>query len=74
LSALDGGTDGLSVIRRLASGAWEGLKPRGHLFLEIGFDQGGRVVKCLQTLGFEAVIVHPDLGGRDRMVEAHKPG
>jgi release factor glutamine methyltransferase len=74
LSALDGGEDGLFLIRRLISGAWDGLKPGGHLFLEIGFDQSGRVVKCLNSLGYDGVTVHQDLGGRDRMVEARKPG
>ena len=74
LSALDGGEDGLSVIGRLVEEARDVLKPGGRLFLEIGFDQGRRVVKCLEALGYNAVTVHQDLGRRDRMVEAHKPG
>jgi release factor glutamine methyltransferase len=72
-SALDGGEDGLGPIRLLVESAWETLKPGGYLFLEIGFDQGGRVVKCLKERGYDTVAVHQDLGGRDRMVDGRKP-
>jgi release factor glutamine methyltransferase len=74
LSALDGGEDGLRVIRLLVESAWECLRPGGRLFLEIGFDQGGHVVKCLEKRGYDTVAVHKDLGGRNRIVDAHKPG
>ena len=33
-AALDGGTDGLDVQRRVAAGAWEWLAPGGHLLIE----------------------------------------
>ena len=34
LVALDGGADGLAVLRRVATGAPDWLRPRGHLFVE----------------------------------------
>ena len=39
-AALDGGPDGLSVIRRLIEGARRFLRPGGFLVFEIGHDQG----------------------------------
>jgi release factor glutamine methyltransferase len=41
--ALDGGPDGLDVVRRLIAGAPSRLKPGGHLILEIGTAQEGPV-------------------------------
>lgn len=69
-TALDGGVDGLDIIRRLARQAAEILKPGGWIFLEIGHDQAGRVVEILQACGFSGMVVHKDLGGRDRVVQA----
>lgn len=68
MSALDGGVDGLELIRRLVREAREALKPGGWLFLEIGFDQGPAVVGMLTDNGFVNVAVRLDLGGRDRVV------
>ncbi len=70
MSALDGGTDGLDLIRRLIQQAAEVLCPGGRLFLEIGFDQAIRVVDTLKGCGFGEMVVHKDLGGRDRVVQA----
>lgn len=41
--SLSGGDDGLDVIRRIVTGAPKFLKPRGHLLLEVGFDQAESV-------------------------------
>lgn len=73
LSALDGGPDGLTLIRRLVAQAAVALVPGGALFLEIGFDQAPAVVECLTKHGFEGARVHQDLGGRDRVVRAVTP-
>lgn len=43
VSALDGGPDGLSVIRRIIEGAPGFLKAGGALLMEIGFKQGDAV-------------------------------
>lgn len=69
-TALDGGADGLDIIRRLVQQAAEILKPGGWIFLEIGCDQADRVVEILQACGFSGMVVHKDLGDRDRVVQA----
>lgn len=69
-SALDGGADGLLLIRRLINEARSVLRPGGWIFLEIGFDQGTRVVETLVEHGFSQTGVLPDLGLRDRVVQA----
>lgn len=69
-SALDGGDDGLRLIRRLIAEARTVLRPGGWIFLEIGFDQGARVVDTLAEHGFSQTVVLPDLGVRDRVVKA----
>jgi release factor glutamine methyltransferase len=70
LSALDGGADGLDLIRQVIQQAAEVLCPGGRIFLEIGFDQAIRVVDTLKDCGFVEMVVHRDLGGRDRVVQA----
>lgn len=47
--ALDGGTDGLSVIRRIIAEAYTVLKPGGQLAMEIGYGQSDEV----QNLAYE---------------------
>jgi len=68
--ALDGGPDGLDVIRELASTAREKLVPGGHLLLEIAADQAGRTQDLLRAGGAAAVEIHPDLTGRERVALA----
>ena len=68
--ALDGGPDGLAVIRRLLAQAPAVLKPEGTLLVEIGADQGEAASRLAHTYFPEAKIrVHPDLAGRDRVLE-----
>ncbi len=66
--ALDGGTDGLDVIRRLVAQAAAKLAPGGALALEIGEDQGRRVAALLKAAGFVNVVVKKDFAGWDRIV------
>lgn len=75
VSALDGGTDGLSCIRRIIGGAHRYLKSGGCLFLEIGHDQGGDVQRLVEACGrYESVDVFKDYSGYDRVVRAVKAG
>jgi len=67
--ALDGGADGMDLIRPLVKQAARVLKPGGGLFLEIGYDQGGAVLQCLEDSGFKQVRVVKDLAGLDRIVQ-----
>ena len=74
LTALDGGGDGLVLIRQLASQAARGITPGGRVFLEIGFDQGSQVVELLRRNGFIETVILKDLGERDRVVMAVRQG
>lgn len=73
--ALDGGEDGLDLVRELVRQIREGgsLKPGGLVALEIGDDQGPATATILETAGFEAAEIHRDLTGRDRVVSARQP-
>jgi release factor glutamine methyltransferase len=71
--ALDGGADGLDIVRRLVSDAPAHLKAGGLLALEIGDDQGPAVLELLtRSLGHE-VRVERDLARLDRLAFAKKP-
>lgn len=70
--ALDGGADGLEVIRRLVSQSQGLLEPGGSLLVEIGAGQGDDVRDIAHTVFPEngaLIDVHPDLAGRDRVLE-----
>ncbi|HEV3012130.1 MAG TPA: hypothetical protein VG499_02550, partial [Actinomycetota bacterium] len=69
LLALDGGPDGLDVLRRLAPRARHWLAPGGWLLCEIGEDQAETAAGLLTAAGLTGVAVHQDLVGRDRIVE-----
>jgi release factor glutamine methyltransferase len=69
LLALDGGLDGLDVLRRLAPRAGRWLAPGGRLLCEIGEDQAEAAVALFAAAGLVDVAVHPDLAGRDRIIE-----
>jgi len=71
-SALDGGPDGLSVIRAVLPDLWIVLKTGAPVFLEIGSDQTGRVKGLLEENGFSDISVGKDLAGHDRIVTAIK--
>jgi release factor glutamine methyltransferase len=66
--ALDGGPDGLAVIRRLLDTLPERLAADGVALLEIGSDQGGALHAAVagQLPGWGA-RVEPDLSGRPRV-------
>jgi release factor glutamine methyltransferase len=71
--ALDGGPDGLAVIRRLVAQSGEVLRPDGRLLFEIGYDQGETAAAVVRSDGrFVDVRVHRDYGARDRVVDARR--
>jgi release factor glutamine methyltransferase len=75
--ALDGGPDGLAIVRRLVDQARRVLRPGGGLLLETaGHGQVGDVAALFRASGFERVAVRPDLVGVDRFVagRAGEPG
>ncbi|MCL5735155.1 MAG: HemK family protein methyltransferase [Actinobacteria bacterium] len=74
LEALDGGEDGLAVFRRLLPEAARVLMPGGTAILEVGDGQAGSVAMLAAESGFAAFEIHKDLSGKDRIVEAARPG
>ena len=69
-TALDGGADGLDLIRRLLSQASKRVKPDGWLLLEIGATQGTAVsTLARQAFPLAAVNLHRDFAGLTRVVE-----
>jgi release factor glutamine methyltransferase len=70
--ALDGGPDGLAVIRRLLAQAPEWLRPGGVLLVEIGEEQGPAVRALAAGTPWAAARVHRDLRGCERVLEARR--
>jgi release factor glutamine methyltransferase len=67
--ALDGGQDGLSLIRRLLKQAPASLAPGGLLLMEIEAGQGQAVLSLARQAFSEAeMALFQDLAGRDRLV------
>ncbi len=67
--ALDGGPDGLSLIRRLLTDAPKVLAPGGTIMLEIEYRQGEAAALAREAFPDARVEVHKDLAGLDRVVE-----
>ncbi len=71
--ALDGGADGLDLVREIAAQGPHHLTPGGVLAMEIGADQGAAALAILQGCGYRDVELARDLGGRDRVVSGYGP-
>jgi release factor glutamine methyltransferase len=70
--ALDGGADGLELIRELLPGAREALGEDGVLVLEADPEQAPALRELLEDAGFEDVETARDLAGRDRVTSARR--
>lgn len=68
--ALDGGPDGLDVVRRIAGRAATHLRPGGLLALELALDQPAAVADLLGRSGFSRAEVREDFTHRGRYVLA----
>ena len=66
--ALDGGLDGLSVIRKVIKKSSELIKRNGKFVLEIGFDQKNKVIGLLKKEGFYINSINKDLADNDRCI------
>ncbi len=66
--ALDGGEDGLDLVRRIVAQAPEFLEPSGVLALEIGFGQASAVAELFSARGFRDVARDRDYAGIERVV------
>jgi release factor glutamine methyltransferase len=70
VSALDGGPDGLDLIRRLVGSLDQVLGPSGMALLEIGADQAEAVKDVVAARGSGWIAhVHDDLARQPRVVE-----
>jgi release factor glutamine methyltransferase len=72
--ALDGGADGLELVRRLVVAAPTLLGPGGALALEVGAGQAAAVVDLCRAAGLGEIRLRRDLGAVDRVVSARRPG
>ena len=71
--ALDGGPDGLDIVRRLVASLPDALLPEGVALLEIGFDQGPGVEAAVAALAGEwRCDVLPDLAGHPRLARVER--
>ncbi|MBU6182530.1 MAG: peptide chain release factor N(5)-glutamine methyltransferase [Verrucomicrobia bacterium] len=70
LSALDGGADGLALVRRLVAEAGGKMSPGGLLALEIGIGQAAAVAEVLSSNNWRDIAVERDYQGAERFVFA----
>lgn len=73
LLALDGGDDGLDIIRTIVARAPSRLVPGGRIFMETGYDQGKETSALMKVKGFTDIRIIKDYGGCDRVVTGTAP-
>ncbi len=71
--ALDGGNDGLDILRQILLDATQALRPGGRLFFEIGDEQGLSMRRLLDRAGYTEVTIAKDFAGHDRYAEGSLP-
>ena len=71
--ALDGGPDGLAVLRRVVEGAPAALHPGGALVVEMHESHVESLPRLCLAAGFARAEAHPDLAGLPRYVLARLP-
>jgi len=71
--ALDGGPDGLDVVRACIAAAPPFVKPGGWILMEIGVGQAENVTQLLAAAGFDAERPIRDPGGVERVVQGRLP-
>ncbi len=70
--ALDGGLDGLEIIRKVISKSKQLLKINGKLILEIGYDQKYKVTNFLKEKSFFINKIIKDYGNNTRCIVSTK--
>ena len=66
--ALDGGEDGLDLIRAIIISAKEHLLPGGILLLEASPGQMSEIRFLMEKYGYTSIKIHKDLAGMDRVI------
>ena len=76
--ALDGGKDGLDFYRIILKEAYKYLNKNGYLLLEIGYDQGEKILKLCKeySCNLNLITKKPikDFGGNNRVIILQKEG
>jgi release factor glutamine methyltransferase len=70
--ALDGGADGLCIIKRIVQGAKNFLQTGGSLFLESDPRQMEKISSLLEKANFCDLRIHKDLSGWERVISANE--
>jgi release factor glutamine methyltransferase len=70
LLALDGGLDGMDLIRPLVGGAPEHLYPGGGILIEADPRQMAALALLLEKRGFNDIQIYRDLSGKERVAGA----
>ena len=71
--ALNGGNDGLDIIRKIVNQSAKYLKNNSWVFLEIGDGQGESTLEILNSAEiFDNSQILPDLSGRERIASAKR--
>ncbi|MDR1389562.1 MAG: peptide chain release factor N(5)-glutamine methyltransferase [Treponema sp.] len=68
LLALDGGGDGLDLIRRIVGGSGAYLKAGGSLVMEADSSQMTAIILLLKDHGFSECTIKRDLAGHERVI------
>jgi release factor glutamine methyltransferase len=67
--ALDGGPDGMRVLRRIITEAPRFLRPGAWLLMEIGEEQAGPLASLMAAEGFSRIGARRDLRDVERYIE-----
>ncbi|HNY21451.1 MAG TPA: hypothetical protein PKO22_04795, partial [Treponemataceae bacterium] len=67
--ALDGGADGLDLVRALVDNVLASLAPGGRFLVETGEYNARAAAAYMSERGFANVTIHRDLAGQDRVIE-----
>ena len=70
--ALNGGVDGIEILRKVIFKASELLKINGKLIIEIGINQKYKVKRLLENKNFLVKKIIKDLSGHDRCIVSTK--
>jgi release factor glutamine methyltransferase len=73
LTALNGGPDGLRLIRRFIEASSARLASSGAIAMEIGYDHATEVVAQLSSHAYRDICVHKDYQGIERFITASSP-
>jgi release factor glutamine methyltransferase len=72
--ALDGGGDGLDLIREIVVNSLNYLSNNGYLLIEAGPEQAETIRALMQEAGFRDIEITTDLAGRNRITSGRTNG